>query len=63
VSEKKRAERNIKVNVTDDISHMGITEEEYRILEDNVDQELNKEDVSLTPVEEEFVAKESKQIN
>ncbi|KZZ83932.1 hypothetical protein [Bacillus sp. SJS] len=61
MTEKKRAGRNIKLNVTDDISHMGVTETEYRIIEDDVDPELNRDNkVELTKREEEFVVEESK---
>lgn len=39
----KRAGRNIKINVTDDISHMGISEKEYQILEEqSEDAEIAK---------------------
>lgn len=36
-----RTGRGIKIETTDDISHTGLTEQEYRILEDHVDPELN----------------------
>ncbi|MFP3726379.1 hypothetical protein U8V72_14420 [Priestia filamentosa] len=63
MSNKERARRNVKLNVTDDISHMNITEEDYKKLEDSIDPELNKEDITLTEKEEAFIVQESKQNN
>lgn len=38
-----RAGRNIKINVSDDISHTGLSDEEYRMLEEHIeDAELSK---------------------
>lgn len=36
---KKRAGRGIKVSVSEDISHTGLSEEEYRILEEHIEEE------------------------
>lgn len=43
MSKKKRAEKHRKLIVSEDISHMGITEKEYRIIEDSLDPSLNEE--------------------
>lgn len=43
MSETRKSGRNIKLNVTEDISHMGIFEEKYRLVEDSVDPELNRD--------------------
>ncbi|WP_054636997.1 hypothetical protein [Thalassobacillus sp. C254] len=40
---QKRAGRGIKVEVTEDISHMNVTEEEYKISEAHYDTELAEE--------------------
>ncbi|MBS2970782.1 hypothetical protein J9317_18725 [Metabacillus sp. KIGAM252] len=54
MTEKKRDGRNNKLNVTDDILHMGIMETEYRMIEDVADRELNRDiEVELTKKEEE----------
>lgn len=44
MNEKERAGRKNKLTVTDDISHMKITEEEYTAIENQVDPELNGEE-------------------
>jgi len=36
--------RNIDIQITDDISHTGLSEEEYRILENSIDPKLNEDD-------------------
>ncbi|PGK52213.1 hypothetical protein CN918_30960 [Priestia megaterium] len=61
MSEKKRkAGRNTKIIVSDDISHMDLTEEQYRLLEDKIDPELNSDEENiLTPIEEEFIRHEA----
>lgn len=55
MTEKKRGGRNIKIVVTDDISHIGISEEEYRIVEEHAEA-----DIVLTSKDEAFVVKERK---
>lgn len=37
--------KKVELIVTDDISHTGLTEEEYRIVEDHVDPSLNKQEL------------------
>ncbi|MBM7656218.1 hypothetical protein [Neobacillus cucumis] len=37
--------KKVEFIVTDDISHTGLTEEEYRVLEDYVDPKLNEDDI------------------
>ncbi|MFF5401167.1 hypothetical protein ACFY5J_28675 [Peribacillus butanolivorans] len=44
VSEKKREGKNIKVIVTDDISHTGLSEGEFKILEEHTDFERSSLD-------------------
>ena len=44
MSKKKRGEKHRKLIVSEDISHMGITEEEYKIIEDSLDPSLNVEE-------------------
>lgn len=52
MSKKKRGDKHWNLIVSDDISHMDITEEEYRIIEDCLDPSLNEEEepsIQCTP--------------
>ncbi|WP_409303904.1 hypothetical protein [Peribacillus sp. SCS-155] len=49
VKGKNRAGRNIKLVVTDDISHTGLVEEEYQILERHVEEQVR--DIALDNLE------------
>lgn len=40
---KKSGDKHRKLIVSDDISHMNITEEQYRVIEDSLDPSLNEE--------------------
>lgn len=43
MSKKKYEEKRRKLIISDDISHMGITEEQYRVIENSLDPSLNEE--------------------
>lgn len=55
----KRKHRNLIIS--DDISHMGITDTEYRFIEDILDPSLNKEDeTSIEPTKKDVINNKNK---